>query len=59
MRERIANVAFPASAIVIIGATIAQGLGVEIPEQATAAATGLLTYLAYAFLGAGEKTKDK
>lgn len=56
MLARIAAVAFPASAIVILGSVAIKSLtGAEVPEEAAAAATGLLTYLAYVTLGAGEQ----
>lgn len=54
--ERVALVAFPASAIVIIAVTVIRAaLNYEVPEEAAAAATGLLTWLAFVSLGAGGK----
>jgi hypothetical protein len=51
---RIAASAFPASAIVILSVYIIQGaFGLEVPGEASAAATGLLTWLAFVLLGAG------
>lgn len=58
MIKRIASVAFPASAIVILASVLVKALsGAEVPEEASAAATGLLTYLAFITLGAGEGAK--
>lgn len=57
MFDRIASIAFPASAIVILGAEIIKAFsGFEVPEQAAAAAVGLLTWLGFVVLGAGTKS---
>ena len=53
---RVAALAFPASALVIIQAYLLEQLaGVSLPEQVTAAETGLLTWAAAVLLGAGLK----
>lgn len=58
MQNRIASVAFPASAIVILAAVLVKAFtGSEVPEEASAAATGLLTWAAFITLGAGEKAR--
>jgi hypothetical protein len=53
---RVAAVAFPASALVIVGVSELQRNGVEVSDVEAAAATGLLTWLAFIVFGAGEKT---
>ena len=55
---RVALSAFPASAIVIIAVTELQRHGVEVSDVESSAATGLLTYLAYVLLGAGETKQN-
>lgn len=56
---RIAASAFPASAIVILTSAVIQAAShFEVPEEAAAAATGLLTWLAFVLLGAGERSKS-
>lgn len=56
---RIAASAFPASAIVILTGEAIKALTTgEVPEQAAAAATGLLTWAAFVLLGAGAKADD-
>lgn len=53
---RIAAIAFPASALVILGAAAVQGFtGDPVNEAVTAAATGLVTWLGFVLLGAGTK----
>jgi hypothetical protein len=58
MWGRVAMVAFPASALVIIVSAVVEGLtSVDVSNEVAAAATGLLTYAAFVFLGAGEKSE--
>jgi len=53
---RVAMMAFPASATVILGVAAIEGAtSVDISESVAAAATGLVTWAAIVFLGAGEK----
>jgi hypothetical protein len=52
---RVAGIAFPASAIVIIVMTEIQRHGVEVSDVEASAATGLMTWLGFILLGAGTK----